>query len=591
MNQLIELNDEQKKKLAERICREIEASEAAKGTLPLRWERNEKIYHVDPDVTSLHVAEGMAPYNIPLYRQKADRVIGTVHSSITGLYPYVQALDEDMDGNNDEVVERGLQAMAEAGRFESRLKQVLKLAVNTNIGTLRITPAFPRSAARIEWIHPGNMMCYPAEHGSFEEAKTIGHRFYKMRYRIEQEQRKGRYYAAEIFGGDDPNEHYSGRSRTQSKTQTTEPVVPEDGEVELWEVIHECDLMGTGEYKRYLCVVAKSQQALLSCQPYPYRRLWYIDFRVDESDGQVWPPDSLAQVCHGIQLAYSDIHTTLIHGSYMAAFPVVVSGGTLPVKTKKYGPAALIESPTEVKVQALQTGFNPGALPSEGAVLEAVMDSVTGISRLGVSQNLPASTTATAANGLLQAQQETKDQYTQSIAPSVARVWEFLYELLTRHFDEVRLALGSRFPSDLTYPCVAGKTYRFEVTGKSGSSSPQGLLNKLQFLLQMASNPQSGLDQKEIVEKIVQALEFPFSAQSLKSKPAPVDPQEIMQLLSAVASGQLPPDKAAQALMMDIQGATSGSPIAGSGGPIAGAAQGMPGPGGAPGGAALGVGH
>ncbi|AIE86980.1 portal protein [Fimbriimonas ginsengisoli] len=586
MIDLLVLSDGQKKKLAERICKEIEASEQAKGSLPQRWERNEKIYGVDPDVSSLHVAEGMQPYAIPLYRQKADRVIGTIYSSITGLYPFVQALDEDADGNNDEVVERALQAMADDAQFNSRFKKILKLAVNTNIGTLRVSPDFPKHGVRMEWIHPGNMMCYPAENGCYEEAKTIGHRFYKMRYRIEAEQNSGHYYKGEIFGGDDPNEHYSGRSRTQSKTETTSPVVNADDQVELWEVVHESDVEEAGVYKRYLCVVAKNQTKLLSCQPFPYSEPWYFAGRLEEPDGNVWPADSLAQTMQGLQLAYNDIHTTLIHGSYMAAFPmVVISGGTLPTKVKKYGPATLIESSTELKVQALTTGFNPGALPMEGAKLEQVADGLTGISRLGTSENMPSGTTATAAAGFLQAQNEAKDQYTEAMSPFVQRVWGFLYEVLTLHFEEVAAALGSKWPRELTWEMIRGKSYRFEVTGKSGSSSPQTLLNKLQMLLQLSADPQSGLDRREITEKIVQALDLPFSAQGLKSKPPAIDPQEILQLLQAVAGGQVPVPQAAQVLLTDIQNATQTNGGSGSGAmalsPMAGG--GVAGPGGAPG--------
>lgn len=549
---LLRLNEEQRDQLAQTICQEIEASERAKGSLPLRWERNEKIYHVDPDVSALHVAEGMQAYNIPLYRQKADRVIGTVHSAITGLYPYVQALDDSAEGNNDEAVERGLQAMADDGDFATKFKQVLRLAVNTNLGTLRVRPELRTRAVTMDWIHPGNMMCYPSEHGEFREAKTVGHRFFKMRYRVEAEQRAGNYYEEEIFGGDDPNAHYQGR--TNIRTETTQAVAQDEEQVELWEVIHECDLKGDGNYRRYLCVVAKSQQKLLACQEYPYSIPWYFDVRLDDAGGQVWPNDSLAQVMQGVQMAYSDIHTTLIHGSYMAAFPmVVVSGGALPVKAKKYGPSTLIESPTDVRVQAIATAFNPGALPMEGQKLEEVADSVSGISRLGVSEAIPASTTATAAGGMLQAQQERKDQYTESVSPAVARIWEFLYELLAHHFEAVRRVLGSRFPASLTYGVVMGRKFRFQVTGRNGASSPQSLLQKLQFLAMLTQNPQSSLDYTRIEERMLQALELPFSTQGLRKHGPSV--QELEQLIVAMAQGQVTPQQAIAALQQDKNGA------------------------------------
>lgn len=547
---LLKLNEARRDEIARQICAEIEASEGAKGTLPLRWERNEKIYNVDPDVSALHVAEGMQPYNIPLYRQKADRVIGTVHGAITGLYPYVQALDDADDGTNEENVERALQAMADDGDFGPKLKQAMRLAVNTNLGILRVRPDFRRKATTIDWVHPGNMMCYPAEHGTFAEAKTVGHRFYKMKYRIAQAQKTGGYYPGEIFGGDDPNDHYQGRTNT--RTETTQPVHDGEAQVEVWEVVHEADLAGNGDFRRYLCVVARAQQKLLRCEEYPYSTPWYFDFRLDDAGGQIWPNDSLAQILQGVQMAYSDIHTTLIHGSYMAAFPlVVVSGGTLPVKAKKYGPSTLIESPMDVKVQAIATNFNPGALPHEGEKLEEVADAISGISRMGVGSPLPGDTTATEANGLLQAQQEQKDQYTEAIAPTVGRIWEFLYELLQHHFEAVRRVLGTRFPQELTYPMVAGRQFRFEVTGKSGASSPQALLQKLQFLASLTQNPNSSLDFEQIETRMLQALDLPFSTQGLR-KQGP-GRQELEQLLMAVGQGKLDPQQAMQAVMQDKQ--------------------------------------
>lgn len=571
---LLKLTEDQKTRMALTICEEIDASESAKGTLPERWERNKKIYNVDPDVTNLHVAEGMQPYNIPLYRQKADRIIGTIHGSITGLYPYVQALD-DQDINVDEI-ERALMGMAEDGGFDLKLKKALEITVNTNIATMRVMPHFERGhVIKLDWIHPGNMMCYPAEETMFSEAKTVGHRYYKMRYKIESEQATGLYYEGNIFGDDDPNSDFHGQ--TGHQTEKTSIVNPKDGQVELWEVVHECDLEGKGEYKKYLCVVARKEQKLLSCQNFPYSTPWYFDIRISEPDGSVWPSDSPAQVMQGIQLAYSDIHTTLIHGSYAAAFPlVIVSGGSLPVKAKKYGPATLIESPVDVKAQVLGGNFNPGALPEESQTLEEVADAVSGISRLGTGENLPSGTTATAANGLLQAQQESKDNYTESVAPSIQRIWGFLYEILSLHFEEVRQGLGSRFPSELTYGKIDGRTFRFEVTGKSGSSSPSALLGKLQFLASLAVNPQSGLDYMAIVDRIVQALDLPFSTQGLKLAPSSVNPQEILAILQAVAGGQLPPEQAAQAIMTDLQNAQSSAAIAGQGVPPQPGMGGMP---------------
>src|SRR3954469_8135430 len=74
------------------VCQEIEHSETGKGSLPRRWERNEQLYNIDPEATNLNLVEGMASYPIPLWKPKADRIIGTVFKSITGIEPYVQCI-------------------------------------------------------------------------------------------------------------------------------------------------------------------------------------------------------------------------------------------------------------------------------------------------------------------------------------------------------------------------------------------------------------------------------------------------------------------------------------------------------------------
>ena len=104
------------------VCQEIEHSETGKGSLPRRWERNEQLYNIDPDATNLNLVEGMASYPIPLWKPKADRIIGTVFKSITGIEPYVQCVPDSLmaqDAERAQRLERALMAIAnfEDGRF------------------------------------------------------------------------------------------------------------------------------------------------------------------------------------------------------------------------------------------------------------------------------------------------------------------------------------------------------------------------------------------------------------------------------------------------------------------------------------------
>lgn len=540
------------------ICQEIDHSETGKGTLPRRWERNEQLYNIDPDATNLNLVDGMASYPIPLWKPKADRIIGTVYKSITGIEPYVQCLvSSETPGDNEKAarLEKALMTVATAqdGRFgfDRAFRQCLKTAVNTGIAILYVHPT-PDGSVYHEPIHPKDFCIYPHELGDIKKAKCVGHRYWKLRSEIDELFQSGEYLTDEVGGADAIGER-GGKSAEFGRTADTPAQNPDDQLIECWQVVRRCDL-GEGE-RDYIVCVAKKTQMVLKVLPLEYKtaRL-YFDIRFDDEYGSFWPASSPGQDTQGIQLIYSDLFNVAIQGGYSAAFPgVAIIGATLNSKVKRWGPGTVWELPAGAQVQVVGNTFNGQFLVGLIPKIEEVADATSRISRLGMSQNLPASTTATAAEGLLQAQDEGKDQYTTFVAPVVAEIFAFLREVLVLHWDRVCHKHGSSLGvidhGDLQIPV------RFQPTGKSSSASPSALLQKLQMALTLASAPNTTLDYQAVEKQILQALDLPFDVAGLEKKGPSA--QEWMSILAGVLNGQVAPQEALQ-ILQEAHGAATG---------------------------------
>lgn len=542
----LKLSQEKRDDLAIKICREIDASNEAKGSLPKRWKVNEDIYHVAPGVTNLNVVEGMEPYNIPLWRPKADRIKGSLIQSLTGVYPNVQVLTEDTDSENVDALERALMSIADYARFNEVLDKNILDALNTNIGVSRVRPVEKRNGmcVQIDWVHPVNMMCYPSYFGSFEEAKTIGHRFWKLLYQVQKQMNSGDYYnEPDLVGGDDPKTAQGFGLEGLNRTNPDVSQDKRDEYIELWEVITEADI--DGEYKKYICVVAYRQRKVLSVQEYIYPKPWYVDWRTNKEGGRIWPQDSIAQTVQGPQKAYSDIHTVMIHGSMQAAFPpVVMSGGTLMGKAKQYGPAQVWETTEQVNVQVIPITFDPKNLGDEAAKLEEIVDSLTGINRIGTGENLPSSTTATAIDALMSSMAEAKDNYSMAMAPSMEMTFGLIYMFLVEHFDQFKAFFGNKIPQQSLDEIPV--EIRFEASGRSGASTPSALLQKMQVAREIASNPNGEYDLAKVEDQLMQLLDLPFSVAGLKRD----DLTLIREMATAMIQQGIPAEQIVSALQM-----------------------------------------
>lgn len=545
----LNLTEQEQTDLAFRLCRELDYSEEAKGDLPIRWKKNEALYNGDPKATNLTLVDGMQGYPIPLVGPKVDRICATSFKGSTSMDPYVQVKTADGQLQKADDLEDTLMVLAGKGRrsdvFDRCLKQCLPITANCGVSQMYVYTDPETWDVIHKAIHPTDFMIYPHEAGSISRAKSVGHRFQLMKSEITERFTAGEYITDDV-NTTSVSDKEASKSKSFAKTEATNPVTPEDKLIELWQIVTTYKQGETSQ--RVVCVIAPNDKKLLMIASLPYLKGPYFDFRFEDTYGSYWPARSVVQNIQALQLAYTDCFNVMIQGSYAAAFPViVVTGGTLTSKVLKYGPGTMLEAPQGFVAQTLGAQFNPGAIPQMIDRLEAVTDAVSGISQLGTTQNLPSGTTATAANGLLQAQDEAKDSYTDAIAPTIAEIWEFYSEMLALHYNQFKAKYQDQIRCD---PETLAKPYLYEPTGKTATASPNALLNKLQTLYQMAMNPESGLDLREVETQIIEVMNLPLDPQSLEKQDAA---QQLFTLIGQSLEQGAQPQQIQEMVMQAMQ--------------------------------------
>jgi len=531
---LLRLSDEVRERVAQRLCAEIRESEREKERLRERWIRLRAIHDCEENTSQVQLIEGMKPYVLPLSRTKADRIVAAVVDGITGLNPYVQVFDAGNLNANLDDIEQDLMTLAQDAGDAAAIREGAEDAVITNAGVWRVRPFVderPYDAAqssdassgsgagakvtRLDWeaIDPVDVCCYPPYFGTFAAAKTVGHRWSELLYRVKADMASGRYATYDLKGGDDPTRSH--RS-ADDQAEGYEAQRPADEFVELWEVVSDLDLHDDGKYRKYLCVVALTEQKLLSIQPYPYSTPWYVEVRTERERNRIFPNSSVMQRLQGLQLAYSDMFTAMIQASFASIGPItILTGGGLMSKVTQAKPFMVLEAPADVKVQSISANPQVGALPQGIEKVEEVADALTGIGRNGAGQQLPASTTATEVDAIQAAQNEAKDQYTQVVASSVERVFRLLFEFYRFHYADLKAAYGDKLVADPAF--VLTVCPQFKVNGKNGSTSSMIVLQKLQMLMGLiAQTPGTRYDAAKIIDQMAQLLDLPFSLRRLE---------------------------------------------------------------------------
>ena len=566
--------------------KQAEAGFGAKGGLPDRWSANEEVYDCSRRAVTVQIIPGGTMDDRPVWQPKCDRIVGTVFGQLTALDIVVQCIDEK-GGGNAEDVEIALMLMATDGKLFSRyLRPAIEDACNTNCGLLTVQPRnVDGKTVGIEFTnpHPRDVFVYPAEITDIDECTSIGRRFGKRVWQINESIASGFYDdpGKKVMGGDPwPGESYTERGGTTDMEllEPTDDAEIDDANVELIEVLARLSLPlqsweGYDPDDRpprrwYKMTVAPTQMMLLKIEPYAavfegdgeppldypdgiadYEDPWFVPFRLKPQRDNFWTTWALANCMQTFQNDINSIIETCIQGSVAGAFPIIfVTGGSMSGRSYRLNPGDVIElaGGPDVKVQVVQNSFRPGELQNTREVLEEMSDAASGISRLGTSEPLPASTSATAAAGQLQAQQQAKNDYSDSIEPSLERIWAIMFRYLQIHAEDLIDANRGRFPDTITPERVRSLKLRYKVTGSTPDATPQGVINKLIFVMQMLAPFLPGLDRTKVADKVFQLLEMPFTLDSILQS----DPQLHPQVINLLQHFGFDPTEIEQALTL-----------------------------------------
>ena len=519
---------------------EIDASISAKGDLPSVWAEIRRMKQGRVSDSQTQIIKGMTCLNFPLYRPKRNLVVDGTCAAITSLNPYVQGIDPSDGGGNVDFVEDTLMNMAALADFTTVLKDAVGWAIDTNLGTMCVRPITDDNGnvvgVKSESITPMHMIGFPCGFQKYSDLKTVGHCYYDLVYRVRQKCEDGVYDCDPdiIKGGADPKEtslSSIGASNSDENYDSSRLDML-DSYVRLYDVVTEIDVKGDRKRKKYSITYDYDDNVILSVDPFgaegddgkvePYP-CWYFPFRLTwESDEGLWPVDSVARPVLGLQAAYNLNMNTIQQGGLFTAFGFhVVSAGAFKTKFLDMMPGGLLEAAGDFKVDSIEFPFNPESLQFVNNEIKTIVDTLLGRTQLGTGQPIAASTSATAVNALQSAQADAKDGNIDAISPSVAAVWNQYYTYLKLHYRSLKKALPRQIAIPDGYDSIKDLELKFEVTGQSAASNPQGLLAKLQAIMGMLTTPamlpsDSPYDINKIHEKIIEALDLP-SGKTLSS--------------------------------------------------------------------------
>lgn len=553
----VSLTVEEASQIATQLCDQIDESTNAKEQVKDRWDMVDAIFRCDNKSSNLHIVDGLDPYVFPMYRQKATKIGRTILGAYYNLSPWVQMVDvgktvPDSIPIETDKIERTMQAWQESSNQKSVMSPVLMNAVHYNCGIAQVCTK-PDGTLFFRNVHPSKSVLYPCQTSDYNQLMTMGHQFHKLRYQLEEGLEDGTYNK-DWFDlsrvGEDQN-----RRTTNDQVEAKDfPVLQSraDESIECYELITRLKLDGDERRELYKCCVEKESVQLMCIERYQYSRPWYFVFKTNYDEDNMYPSDSIGGVMQGLQLAYNDLWTTVLHGSYMAAFPlIIISGGSLGNKVSSYQPAQCVETGDDVKLQTLATQFNPGALPMVGQKFEDLADAVSGVSRIGDLQPMPSHTTATAASGFLAAQQESKDEYVEGVESTFREMYEFIFEMLDVHGRVVMKKMGAKWQIDAP---IERSSISLEPTGGGTTTDPQLLGQKLRAIYEMALAPNSIFDLAKVEKMIAEAMDFPADTDSLmKTEPTPLPPPPPVVPITLSISGNLneqPPEVIHEILKM-----------------------------------------
>ena len=530
---MVKLSQAQRDEIGSSLRQYVNACDSEKSNVSPRWKEVRGHYNLDISTAGVAVFDDVPGERIPFYRPQCDRVQQSLSAAFYSVEPWAQlsacpdyaddieaekavneALGEDAKRPVIPALERTMQSFVADSNLRDQHSIAFRNMVHSNCGTLRVRVGDDGSLCA-DNIHPENVLFYPVKVSDYKRLLCVGHRFNIMRFECQEKIDSGEYFKdlnADQFG---------------VATKAVDPVNPYPDQVvdrssdllELYEFNIRLKLPGDKDRVWYIGVVDAISGTLCRLEKSPYSRPWYFVFRTSFDEDSMLPMYSLGTTLVPIQRTVNNIWSLLVQGGFMSAFPMTVISGAegLRDKVNKMKAGQIMFEGADVKMQQIRVDFNPSTLPMMLNLAQGLGDAVTGISRLGQSQALPSSTTATAANGMLAAQDASRDSYVESCQSVMSDMFNFILELMATHSADISKAMAGKWellPDDN----IRWRDVNVQVTGSGATSSPQLLMQKLQMLIELAKDPNSQLDAKSVIEMLIEALDLPFATDGLKVK-------------------------------------------------------------------------
>lgn len=527
------LTQQQRDDIGNSLRQYVNACDSEKSNVSPRWKEVRGHYNLDITTAGVAVFDDVPGERIPFYRPQCDRVQQSLSQAFYSVEPWAQlqatpayadelgaekavneALGEDEPRPVIPALERTMQAFVEASNLRDQHSIAFRNMIHSNCGVLRIRVS-DEGVLCADNIHPENVLFYPIKVSDYKRVVCIGHRFNLMRFECQEKIDSGEFYKdldAGQFG-------VATKVVDPVGSQPTQVVNRDTDLLELYEFNIRLKLGKDKKREWYMGVVDAVSGTLLRLEKSPYSRPWYFVFRTSFDEDSMIPMYSLGTTLVPIQRTVNNIWSLLVQGGFMSAFPTLIISGAegLRDKTNRMRAGQILFENSEVNVQQLRTDFNPSTLPMMLNLAQGLGDAVTGISRLGQSQALPSSTTATAANGMLAAQDASRDSYVESCQTVMSDMFDFILELMATHAADIAKAMAGKWellPDDN----IRWRDVNVQVTGSGATASPQLLMQKLQMLIELAKDPNSQLDAKAVIEMLIEALDLPFATDGLKVK-------------------------------------------------------------------------
>ncbi|RZK96334.1 MAG: hypothetical protein EOO66_06560 [Methylobacterium sp.] len=520
--------------LARRIVADIDAWEADLSGLRRRWDRNAEIYRVNPDYVTMQAVDGMEPYPVPLSRIKCDNVVGNVRTALFAAEPYVN-VESGGDANLDAQRERAITKLAKEARMERMAEGTLWCAYQYNLGILRLAAVSDNGIKGIEgeWLDPRHVCVYPSDESDPWRSRTFGHRFYEPMWTVERRMEEGIYASERLFGTGDRRSHEPNPSASPLGEATTARRA--DDSPELWEVeTWERTPLG---WKRLLCTLARNPAKLLRAREYRYEVSRYSIWRFLNTEKGLLTEDSLAQALQGVNIAASDLFTAYVQVALGKATPMVfVIGGSLgPDRVQQFSWGTIYDGLDEgTQIVPISPGGDVSGLAASLEKIEQYADGVAGVSQIGSSQPLPASTSATAVNALMQGDSRGQDRLLQAATEGAEQAFRILDAIWRADYEGFVRLYGRSVRVDDPQKLTSAT----DITSSARTvGSPQVLMQKLQALWEMSQDPASALDRPKVAQRIIQALNLPFEPEDVAGQ---LQTGVSMEQLAALGGGGLP---------------------------------------------------